>query len=162
MTSVCWFLNGYMKWLTPITIKNFVSVSGGGKAQGVAKGERSNQRPARLEYMSRLLVPCVLGGARQICGKRLVCHCEPANGWRGSLNPWATRDCFVGLRPPHNDIRLPFPATFLSYTHPGRHRQTRLTVLIRPQLTSRGPTGKRVCPCHPSSHLPALNRCCAC
>ena len=40
----------------------------------------------------------------------------------------------------------------------GWHRQTRLTVLIRPRLTFRDPTGKRVCPCHPRLSFSKLNR----
>jgi len=27
-----------------------------------------------------------------------ACHCEPAEGWRGNLNPGLLRDCFVGVR----------------------------------------------------------------
>jgi hypothetical protein len=40
----------------------------------------------------------------------------------------------------------------------GWHRQTRLTVRLRSRLSTRNPTGKRVCPCHPGLCLSRLNR----
>jgi hypothetical protein len=46
-----------------------------------------------------------------------------SQGLARQSQPLAMRDCFVGLRPPRNDISLVLTATLLSYTlkEDGRH-----------------------------------------